>query len=81
MKLELQLDFPLASEQQGIIAMDAKEVYDIFTGRLDAHEVKCDKRQERIHDKLDHLAKVVYIGIGVMLVLEIILITFGPKLL
>ena len=61
--------------------MEVKEVYDIFTKRLDAHEEKCDKRQERMYDKIDHLTKMVYIGIGFVLVLEVVILVFGPKIL
>ena len=61
--------------------MDSKEVFDLLTKRLDAHEVKCDKRQERVYDKLDSLSKIVYIGLGIMLVLEVIILVFGPKLI
>ena len=60
--------------------MDAKEVFELLTKRLDDHEAKCDKRQERMYDKLDNLARIVYIGIGVMLILEVMILTFGPKL-
>ena len=57
--------------------MEVQEVYDILTERHNKHEEKCDKRQERMYDKLDHLTKLIYIGIGGVLVLELVILTWG----
>ena len=57
--------------------MEAKDVHDAHV----RHEEKCDKRQTVIHDKIDHLEKVVYIGMGMVAALQFIGIAFGAYLL
>ena len=52
--------------------MDADEVYKALTDRQNRHEDKCDQRQAALHAKMDHLEKVVYIGIGLMVAISAI---------
>ncbi|MCY4470782.1 MAG: hypothetical protein OXC08_18870 [Thiotrichales bacterium] len=58
--------------------MDAKEVHDLLTQRMDRHDGKCDERQSRIYSKFDaqeerirSLERLVYIGFGIVITLEL----------
>lgn len=43
--------------------------------RLENHEKKCDVRMGVIHGKIDSLARLVYIGFGVIVTLQVLLMT------
>ena len=58
--------------------MDADEAYGLLTGRMDKHDGKCDERQTRIYQKFDRhedrmrsLERLVYIGFGIVITLEL----------
>ena len=40
--------------------------------QFDDHVRKCDRRQEVLHGKISHLEKVVYVGVGILMVLEVL---------
>ena len=68
--------------------MNADEVF----SELKAHEKKCDERQTTMYAKIDklvsdvddknvHLVKVVYMGIGIMAVVNTFALVVGPIVL
>ena len=70
------------------IPSNASEVYKVLykqhsdlERRHSDHEKKCDARQLDMHKKLDHVEKVVYIGVGVMLVIDTIALILGPSII
>lgn len=64
----------------GVMSMTADEVYEILEKRQSQHENKCDERQKMINDKIDNLAKYMYIGFGGLIIIEVILLVFGPTI-
>ena len=58
--------------------MDASEAYELMTQRQDRHDAKCDERQTRIYQKFDKqddrlrsLERMVYVGFGIVIALEL----------
>ena len=52
--------------------MDADEVYSIVDKRITAHEKHCQERQTIIHGLIRNNSRLIYIGVGIMLTVEII---------
>ena len=75
--------------------MDANEVYSVLTDKIEAldkrftnHEAHCQERQKAVYEKIDdvdtdvkNLSRMVYIGFGVFIVVEVLIATFLPMLL
>ena len=61
--------------------MDADEVDQILADRQKIHEEKCDARQATLHTQIDHLERVVYLGVGIMVTLNVIFESIGPGIL
>ena len=61
--------------------MNADEVYKIVEARQSAHENKCDERQTVIHRKIDNLSRWVHIGIGGLMLIQLLILLVGPGLL
>ena len=45
---------------------------------LDTHVENCSKRSERVWDELNRHTKMIYIGFGFVLVLELAILAAGP---
>ena len=66
--------------------MDADEVDQILADRQKIHEEKCDARQATLHTQITgdlgvHLERVVYLGVGIMVTLNVIFESIGPGIL
>ena len=74
--------------------MDANEVYSVLDGRIqslerrhDNHETHCQERQREVYNRIGEvdkdlrsLSKIVYVGIGILIVLEFAISIFSDQI-
>ena len=63
--------------------MEASDVYDVLKDKVDTldqrftnHETHCQERQKVIHGKIDNVSRIVYIGVGVVVMIQFLTTAF-----